>query len=79
MPRVAKPYDPVRIALLKTRIGDPEYVDSAIDRLAGRITDRLLGLDEITVYADRSLYRQGNYRRASSSKNENAERRNEDE
>ncbi len=45
MPRVAKPYDPVRIAFLKTCIRDPLYVEGAIDRLAGRISDRLLGLD----------------------------------
>lgn len=67
MPRVAKPYDPVRIAHLKDQIRDPEYVNGAIDRLAGRITDKLLGLEEQPVRADRR-----GYRRASSSSMENA-------
>jgi hypothetical protein len=67
MPRVAKPYDPIRIDQLKNQIRDPAYVDGAIDRLAGRITDKLLGLDEQPMRADRN-----GYRRASSSSMESA-------
>ena len=67
MPRVAKPYDPARIAHLKQQIRDPDYVDGAIDRLAGRITDKLLGLDERPLGSGRE-----SYRRASSSSMENA-------
>lgn len=74
MPRVAKPYDPVRIAFLKDQIRDPGYVDGAIDRLAGRITDKLLGLEEVPVRAERS-----GYRRASSSSMENALRLSDEE
>lgn len=74
MPRVAKPYDPVRIAQLKNQIRDPEYVNSAVDRLAGRITDKLLGLDEYSLRQERN-----GYRRASSSSMENALRLSDEE
>ncbi len=74
MPRVAKPYDPVRIAHLKQQIRDPEYVDGAIDRLAGRITDKLLGLEEDAIRIDRN-----NYRRARSSSMESANRLRDEE
>ena len=74
MPRVAKPYDPVRIAHLKTQILDPRYVDGAIDRLAGRITDKLLGMEEHPRHGERGVYR-----RASSSSMENALFLNEEE
>lgn len=67
MPRVAKPYDPVRIAYLKDQIRDPRYVDGAIDRLAGRITDRLLGLEEHAEYHSSGGHAGARYRPASSS------------
>ncbi len=46
MPRVARPLDLERISMLQSQIRDPDYITSAIDRLAGRITDHLLNFDE---------------------------------
>ena len=63
MARVARRIDPAKIEQLQNRIQDPRYVDAAVDRLAGGMTDRILGLDE-TVPADLD------YRSASSSKND---------
>jgi hypothetical protein len=46
MARVARSIDTRRIRLLREQIQDPEYVQAAVDRIAGRITERLLGIDE---------------------------------
>ena len=46
MARVARSIDQSKIRRLKMQIQDPEYVQGAVDRLAGRITERLLGLDD---------------------------------
>lgn len=46
MARVARAIDPERIRALKQQIDDSRYIDAAIDRLAVRITERLLGLDQ---------------------------------
>jgi hypothetical protein len=78
MPRVAKPYDPARIAHLKDQIRDPGYVEGAIERLAGRITDRLLGLEEHPEYSSGG-YGPTRYRPASSSSIANAVRLRSDE
>lgn len=45
MARVGRAIDTGKILRLKQQIEDPTYVESAVDRLAGRITERLLGLD----------------------------------
>lgn len=45
MARVARKIDYSRIRRLQEQIDDPEYVEGAVERLAGRITDRILGLD----------------------------------
>lgn len=45
MARVARKIDYTRIRRLQEQIDDPEYVEGAVERLAGRITDRILGLD----------------------------------
>lgn len=46
MARVARPVDPRKIRYLKEQIQDPSYIQGAVDLLAGRMTERLLGLDE---------------------------------
>ena len=46
MARVARAIDPERIRALKRQIDDSRYINAAIDRLAVRITERLLGLDQ---------------------------------
>jgi hypothetical protein len=46
MARVARSIDQGKIRRIKMQIQDPEYVQGAVDRLAGRITERLLGLDD---------------------------------
>lgn len=46
MARVARPVDPRKIRHLKEQIQDPYYLQDAVDSLAGRITDRLLGFEE---------------------------------
>jgi hypothetical protein len=61
MARVARPVDPGKIRQLKQQIRDPSYINIAIQTLAGRMTDRLLGLDEATPYTL-------DYRSASSSR-----------
>lgn len=71
MARTARPIDYDRIRRLQQQIDDPVYVDSAIDRLAGRITARLLGFDREEP--------QLTYRSASSSRMANAEARVDDE
>lgn len=63
MARVARPLDHTRIRYLKERIQDPYYLQGAVETLAGRITERLLGLDEETPY---TTY----HRSASNSKND---------
>jgi hypothetical protein len=68
MPRVARPIDLERIERLQNQIGDPAYLDSAIDRLAGRITDHLL--DEEPVHGIKGPGT--DYRNASSSRSEKA-------
>lgn len=45
MARVARKIDYSRIRRLQEQIEDPEYVEGAVERLAGRVTDRILGLD----------------------------------
>lgn len=45
MPRVARPIDLERLSHLRIQIGDPSYIESAVERLAGRITEHLLDLD----------------------------------
>lgn len=47
MARVARTIDYSRIRRLQEQIDDPEYVDGAVERLAGRITERILGLDAL--------------------------------
>lgn len=44
MPRVARAIDQQKISRLKGMIGDQRYIDDAVDRLASRITDHILGL-----------------------------------
>lgn len=44
MPRVARKIDPKKISRLKGMISDQRYIDDAVDRLASRITDHILGL-----------------------------------
>lgn len=46
MARVARPIDTQKIASLRERLKDPQFVDGAVERLAGRIADHILGLDE---------------------------------
>jgi len=61
MARVARPVDPGKIRQLKQQIHDPSYISVAVQTLAGRMTDRLLGLDESTPFTI-------DYRSASSSR-----------
>lgn len=51
MARVARQIDQEKIGHLKEQIQDPSYLEGAVDRLAGRITERLLGLDGQTELA----------------------------
>ena len=46
MARVARTIDQRRIRRLRQQIQDPAYLDGAVDRLAGQITERLLGVTE---------------------------------
>ena len=62
MARVARPLDPLKINFLKEQINDPSYLQGAVESIARRITDRLLGFDEEAVV----------HRSASHSRNENA-------
>lgn len=71
MARTARTIDDERIMQLREQIDDPGYVDGAVDRLAGRITARLLGLEREDP--------QPIYRFASSSRNENAAPRRDEE
>lgn len=48
MARLARQIDHSRISELRDLLNDPSYVEGAVERLAGRITERLLG-DEQTV------------------------------
>lgn len=41
--RIAKPVDPERIAELKKKIRDVRYVDDAVQNLAQRLTNELVG------------------------------------
>ncbi|MFP4211633.1 MAG: hypothetical protein ACLFR8_10350 [Alkalispirochaeta sp.] len=50
MARVARPVDPGKIRQLKRQIHDPVYISIAVQTLAGRMTDRLLGVDEAMPY-----------------------------
>lgn len=43
MPRVARKIDQNKISRLKGMILDQRYIDDAVDRLASRITDHILG------------------------------------
>lgn len=43
MPRVARKIDPNKISRIKGMISDQRYIDDAVDRLASRITDHILG------------------------------------
>lgn len=72
MARVARPVDRSRILALRTSLDDNEYLMAAVDRLAGRITDKLLGMDDLPMYTD-------DYRSASDSSRSSASRRDEDE
>ena len=63
MARVARPIDPRKIRILKEQIQDPHYIHDAVDSLAGRITDRLLGLDDHSPY-------EADHRSANSSRND---------
>lgn len=45
MARVAHQIDHTRISELRSLLNDPSYVDGAVERLAGRITEHLLGDD----------------------------------
>ncbi|MFP4372915.1 MAG: hypothetical protein ACLFPO_01140 [Spirochaetaceae bacterium] len=42
MVRIAKQPDPKRIRALKERIQDERYLEAAIQRLAGKLTDELV-------------------------------------
>jgi len=41
--RIAKPVDPKRIAELKKKIRDARYVDDAVQNLAQRLTNEIVG------------------------------------
>jgi len=41
--RIAKPVDPKRIAELKKKILDVRYVDDAVQNLAERLTNEIVG------------------------------------
>lgn len=46
MARIARPIDQFKIRALQEQISDPEYLESAVERLAGRITAHILGIEE---------------------------------
>ncbi len=61
MPRVARKIDQRKISRLQSMISDQRYIDDAVDRLASKITDHILGFS--------TSENGGVYRAASSSRN----------
>ena len=70
MGRVARSIDYNRIRQLRRRIQDPDYVQGAVDRLAGRITERLLGIDD----REELVVAHGGVQRSASSSNKDIAR-----
>jgi hypothetical protein len=46
MVRVAKPTDPKKLAELKKKIHDPQYLDMAIVRIANTLTKEIMSLKD---------------------------------
>jgi hypothetical protein len=65
MPRVAKRIDQQKIVRLKQMIRDQRYLDDAVDRLASRITDHLLGLP---IEGSSGVYRSASSSRSSTAR-----------